>query len=41
MRQFSIMNMISLLQGESFAEAVFGGEEESSKEKAREFVLRS
>ena len=44
MRQFSIsfwVNMISLLQGESFAEAVFGGEGVSSKEKAREFVQQS
>lgn len=44
MRQFSIsfwVNMISLLQGESFAEAVFGGEGVSSKDKAREFVQQS
>ena len=44
MRQFSIsfwVNMISLLQGESFAEAVFGGEGVSSKEKARDFVQQS
>ena len=44
MRQFSIsfwVNMISLLQGESFAEAVFGGEGVSSKEKALEFVQQS
>ena len=44
MQQFSIsfwVNMISLLQGESFAEAVFGGEGVSSKEKALEFVQQS
>lgn len=44
MRQFTItfwINMISLLQGESFAEAVFGGEGVSSKEKAMEFVQKS
>ena len=44
MRQFSVtfwVNMISLLQGESFAEAVFGGEGVSSKDKAREFVQNS
>jgi hypothetical protein len=44
MKQFSItfwVNMISLLQGESFAEAVFGGEGVSSKDKAREFVEQS
>ena len=44
MKQFSItfwVNMITLLQGESFAEAVFGGEGVSSKEKTREFVQQS
>ena len=44
MQQFSIsfwVNMISMLQGESFAEAVFGGDGVSSKEKAREFVQQS
>lgn len=44
MRQFTItfwLNMISLLQGESFAEAVFGGEGVSSKDKALEFVQKS
>ena len=43
MRQFSIsfwVNMISLLQGESFAEAVFGGGV-SSQSKAQDFVQQS
>ena len=45
MKEFSIgfwLNMISLLKGESFAEAVFGGEGLSaSKEKALKFVEKS
>ena len=45
MKEFSIgfwLNMISLLKGESFAEAVFGGEGASaSKEKALKFVEKS
>jgi hypothetical protein len=45
MKEFSIgfwLNMISLLKGESFAEAVFGGEGVSaSKEKALKFVEKS
>ena len=45
MKEFSIgfwLNMISLLQGESFAEAVFGGEGLSAtKDKALEFVEKS
>ena len=41
MKEFSIgfwVNMISLLQGESFAETVFGGEGDAPKKKALEFV---
>ena len=45
MKEFSIgfwLNMISLLQGESFAEAVFGGEGLSStKDKALDFVEKT
>ena len=45
MKEFSIgfwLNMISLLQGESFAEAVFGGEGLSTtKDKALDFVENS
>ena len=45
MKEFSIgfwLNMISLLQGESFAEAVFGGEGLSAtKEKALDFVEKT
>ena len=44
MKEFSIgfwVNMISLLQGESFAETVFGGEGDAPKQKALEFVEKS
>lgn len=45
MKEFSIsfwLNMISLLQGESFAEAVFGGEGlTATKEKALDFVEKT
>ena len=44
MKEFSIgfwVNMISLLQGESFAETVFGGEGDAPKKKALEFVEKS
>ena len=44
MKEFSIdflVNMLSLLQGESFAETVFEGEEDAPKQKALEFVEKS
>ena len=44
MKEFSIgfwVNMISLLQGESFAETVFGGEGDAPKQKALEFVEKA
>ena len=44
MKEFSIgfwVNMVSLLQGESFAETVFGGEGDAPKQKALEFVEKS